>query len=245
MSTRRVGEQAAQRRHVAQASGDLRPMSSVTCSAPARLQRRHQPSAGGHHDRAMAGRAPARRRSPASNVRRRRIQRRQQLHDGRAAAHARGAAVSRRARNARRNTGTAPRRRPASIGRYTRGCEFHNAIAGSGQLSGRSARAHFVTLLRVGGRGGDVRGGIGHGGARQRSEGGSLAAGVRGPWLATASGSAGYRGRSGHRWRERVPGRMTCASTHVMSAAAHPLRRRNNTDDTASITAGGIRYASR
>src|SRR5690606_16130275 len=27
-----------------------------------------------------------------------------------------------------------------SIGRYTRGCEFHSAIDGSGQLNGRSAR---------------------------------------------------------------------------------------------------------
>jgi hypothetical protein len=29
----------------------------------------------------------------------------------------------------------------ASIGRYNRGCEFHTAIAGVGQLSGSSARA--------------------------------------------------------------------------------------------------------
>jgi len=29
----------------------------------------------------------------------------------------------------------------ASIGKYTRGCEFHKAIAGVGQLKGNSARA--------------------------------------------------------------------------------------------------------
>src|SRR5690606_4786706 len=40
-----------------------------------------------------------------------------------------------------------------SIGRYTRGCEFHSAIDGSGQLSGRSARRTWYSRSALAGRG--------------------------------------------------------------------------------------------
>src|SRR5690606_21791141 len=41
----------------------------------------------------------------------------------------------------------------ASIGRYTRGWEFHSVIDGSGQLSGRSARRTWYSRSALAGRG--------------------------------------------------------------------------------------------
>ena len=54
-----------------------------------------------------------------------------------------------------------------SIGRYTRGCEFHRCMPGIGQDSGRSLRRHRVLVLGV--RLDELRGGFGRGHGRRSS----------------------------------------------------------------------------
>jgi hypothetical protein len=54
-STRSRANKARSARTWRRVSSDLRPMSRVMCSAPAGLQCRHQPPAGGDDDGAMAG----------------------------------------------------------------------------------------------------------------------------------------------------------------------------------------------
>ena len=141
-------EQAAQRATWRRLGSDLRPMSSSMCSLPAAFERGDQAAAGGDHERTMAGPHQRLARFRASSARRRRWK-------APATAGRRSAGAWAGAGPQSSSTNTAPQyghfaEPVASTGRYTRGCEFHSAIAGVGQLSGSSRARHRVAALGVG-----------------------------------------------------------------------------------------------